>query len=99
MVGLGDFIIVRLWSYLVNFGKVYTKYAKNPYVKNNFYKLYREYNKTRKMKRRIYKSNLLHEFETLNEDNPKMYWKMINELQKKPRQILIIIIVFPPPDG
>ena len=29
------------------------------------------------------KSNLLHELETLNEDNPKMYWKMINELQEK----------------
>lgn len=68
---------------LINFGKVYTKYPKDPYVKNHFYKLYREYNKTRKMKRRIYKSNLLHELETLNEDNPKMYWKMINELQEK----------------
>jgi predicted nucleic acid-binding OB-fold protein len=29
------------------------------------------------------KSNLLHELETLNEDNTKMYWKMINELQEK----------------
>jgi hypothetical protein len=35
------------------------------------------------MKRNIYKSNLLHELETLNEDNPNMYWKMINELQEK----------------
>jgi hypothetical protein len=54
--------------------------------------------KTRKMKRNIYKSNLLHELETLNEDNPNMYWKMIMNY-KKNRQILIIIIVFPPPYG
>ena len=41
----------------------------------------------------------LHELDTLNEGNQKMYWKMINELQIKTRQIPIIIIVFPPPDG
>lgn len=36
-----------------------------------------------KQKKKLYKSKLLHELETLHKDNPKLYWKMINDLQDK----------------
>ena len=68
---------------LINYGKVYSKYPNDPLVKNHAYKLYREYNKCRKAKKKLYKSKLLHELETLHKDNPKLYWKMINDLQDK----------------
>ena len=68
---------------LMSYGKVYTRFPRDPVVKNHFYKLYREYNKARKAKRKSFKQNLLNELETLHEDNPKKYWQLINELQGK----------------
>ena len=66
---------------LIDFGKVYSSFPKDPYVKNHFYKLYREYNKSRKYKSKKFKSDILEKLETLNEDNPKLYWKLIKDLQ------------------
>jgi len=68
---------------LINYGKIYTKFPKDPVVKNHFYKLYREYNKQRKYKCKSYKENMLQEIENLHENNPKLYWQLINELQGK----------------
>ena len=62
---------------------MYSKYPKDPVVKNHFYKLYREYNKTRKAKRKSFRQNMLNDLESLHEDNPKQYWQLINELQGK----------------
>lgn len=70
-------------QHLVNYGKIYSKFPKDPQVKNHFYKLYREYNKQRKFKRKEYKNNLLHELESMSDNNPKQYWSMLNELQEK----------------
>ncbi|CAG2234647.1 unnamed protein product [Mytilus edulis] len=68
---------------LMNYGKVFTKYPKDPYVKKHFYKLYREYNKSRKVKQKTYKNNLLQELETLHDNNPSLYWKILSNLQEK----------------
>jgi hypothetical protein len=43
----------QLHQNLFSYGKVYTKYPKDPAVKNNFYKLNREYNKTRKSEKSL----------------------------------------------
>lgn len=37
---------------LLNYGKVYSKFPTDPFVRNHFYKLYREYTKTRKAKKK-----------------------------------------------
>lgn len=71
----------QLRQNLFSYGKVYTKYPKDPAVKNHFYKLYREYNKIRKSEKKSFRQNLLKELETLHDDNPKKYWQLINELQ------------------
>ena len=73
----------QLRQNLFSYGKVYTKYPKDPAVKNHFYKLYREYNKTRKYEKKSFRQNLLKELKTLHDDNPKKYWQLINELQGK----------------
>ena len=44
---------------LINYGKIYIKFPKDPVVKNHFNKLYREYNKQRKYKCKSYKENTL----------------------------------------
>ena len=68
---------------LISYGKIYTKFPKDPFVKNHYYKLYREYNKLRKLKYKSYRENMLEELENLHDDNPKLYWQLINELQGK----------------
>lgn len=67
----------------MNYGKVYFKYPKDPQVKNHYYKLSREYNKLKKRRYREYKQSLLDKIEALHEDNPKMYWRLIDELRRK----------------
>jgi len=68
---------------LMKYGKVYFKYLKDPQVKNHYYKLFREYNKLKKLRYREYKQSLLDKIEALHEDNPKMYWRLIDELRGK----------------
>lgn len=66
---------------LFSYAKIYTKYPKDPAVRNHYYKLYREYTKTRKYKCRQYKQSLLKQLENLHEENPKSYWNLIDKLQ------------------
>lgn len=50
------------------YGKIYSKFPKDPTVKNHFYKLYGEYTKTRKYKCRHYKQSLLKQLEMLHDE-------------------------------
>jgi hypothetical protein len=61
---------------------MFSKYQKDPYIRNHFCKLQREYNKTRKQTYREYKKSLLNQLETLHSDNPTLYWNLINELKE-----------------
>ena len=56
----------KLRTNLINYGKMFSKYPKNHYIRNHFYKLQREYNKTRKQPYREYKKSLLNQLETLH---------------------------------
>lgn len=77
--------------HLLNYGKIYSKYPKDPLVKNHFYKLYRQYNKTRKQTYRQYKQSLLNQLENLHADNPKLYWNLINDLKDTKNMMKIIL--------
>ena len=72
----------KMRTNLIDYGKVYSRYPKDPFIKNHFYKLYREYNKARKKTYRQYKQSLLNQLETLHTDNPKLYWSLINDLKE-----------------
>lgn len=71
----------KLRNNLTNYSKVYSRYPNDSYVRNHFYKLNRLYTKTRKAKKREFKKSILQEIECLHENNPKLYWKLINDLQ------------------
>ena len=70
----------KMRTKLINYGKMFSKYPKDPYIRNHFYKLQREYNKTKKQTYREYKKSLLNQLEILHSDNPKLYWNLINEI-------------------
>lgn len=68
----------NLINYVIN---VYSKFPKDNSVKNHFYKLQREYNKLRKFKYRQYKQSILNQLESLHDDNPKLYWNLVDDLR------------------
>lgn len=68
---------------LLNYGKKYSKFPKDPVVKNHFYQLNREYSKLRKYKYKQYRQSLIDKLDSLHEENPKLYWNIVNELQGK----------------
>ncbi|XP_071132876.1 uncharacterized protein [Mytilus edulis] len=68
---------------LLNYGKIYSRFPYDPIIKNHFYKLNREYSKLRKYKYKQYKQSLISQLDSLHEENPKLYWNLINELQEK----------------
>ena len=72
----------KMRANLINYGKVYSHYSQDPFVKNHFYKLYRNYNKARKQAHRQYKQSLINQLENLHTDNPKLYWNLIRDLQE-----------------
>lgn len=78
-----DIDLKKMRYNLINYGKIYSKFPKDPFVRNHFYKLNREYTKARKTKKKKYKDSVLKELEDLNENNPKLYWKLINDLKNK----------------
>ena len=68
---------------LIEYGKIYSKYPKDVYVKNHYYKLLREYNKLRKFKFRQHRQSILNQLESLHDNDPKLYWSLLNDLRKQ----------------
>ena len=68
-------------SNLVSYGQIYSKFPKDSSVKNHYYKLYREYRKLRKYKNRQFKQTILNQLESLHDNNPKLYWNLMNDLR------------------
>lgn len=67
---------------LIKYGIIYSKFPNDNSVKNHYYKLYREYKKLRKFKYKQYKQSILNQLENLHEDNPKLYWRLVNDLKE-----------------
>jgi hypothetical protein len=68
---------------LVDYGKVLSRYPMDAQVRGHFYKLRKKYTKLCKFKRRQHKQNILDKLSSLHEENPKLYWNMINELRNE----------------
>ena len=56
----------------------------NPYnliIRNSYYKTYREYTKLRKFKKKHFKQSILNKLDSLEKDDPKTYWNLVNSLK------------------
>lgn len=71
-------------SNLLKYGKTYSRSPNDPAIRNHYYryKLYREYNKLRKAKYRQFKQSLLEQLDKFHGNNPKEYWRLIDELKQ-----------------
>ena len=68
---------------LLNYGKIFSHYPRDPLVSGHFFKLRKEYSKLRKFKFKQYKRSLLEKLDSLHNDDPKLYWQIIDELRSR----------------
>lgn len=66
---------------LTDYGQIYTRYPNDPKVRGHYYKLLKNYSKARKAKYKSYKQSLLQQIEALHDEDPKQYWRLIDELK------------------
>ena len=59
---------------LINYGKVYSKFPHDPLVRGHYFKLNKQYSRLRKFKYREYKNSLIDQLQSLDDDNPKLYF-------------------------
>ena len=55
----------------------------NPFIRGSFYKCLKSYRKIRRSKIRKFKQDILDKLDNLQENDPKSYWKLLDELKNK----------------
>lgn len=63
-------------------GGLYSKYPTDPYIRGSFYKSRKLYSKACKLKQRMFKETMIDKLNTLNENDPKAYWDLLNKLKE-----------------
>ncbi|MCG8046148.1 MAG: reverse transcriptase domain-containing protein [Candidatus Thiodiazotropha endolucinida] len=66
---------------LTNKEKLFRKHSNDPYIRSSFYKTLKEFRKLRKQKRRQYRQEILNKLDSMLENNPSAYWKLLDELK------------------
>ena len=77
-----DFSLQKARLVLMNKEKLFRKYSNDPYVRSSFYKTLKEFRKLRKHKLRQYRQGILDKLDSMRENNPSSYWKLLDELKK-----------------
>ena len=60
---------------------LFQKHSSDPIVRGSFFKCLKLYRKTTKYKAREFKNELIKKLEDLHDQNPKEYWKLVEQLQ------------------
>ena len=66
---------------LINKEKLFRKHSNDPYIRSSFYKTLKEFRKLRKKKCREYRQEILNKLDSMLENNPSAYWKLLDELK------------------
>ena len=61
-------------------GYLYAKCPCDPFVRGSYCKFRKVYVKACKRKRKVYKGQIIEKLEQLHENDPKAYWKLLEDL-------------------
>ncbi|VDI26291.1 Hypothetical predicted protein [Mytilus galloprovincialis] len=84
-----DSDLFKMRKNVISLGKIYSRYPKDPVIKGRYYKYFRIYNKCRKVKYKQFINSMLQKLDTLRVENPKQYWKLINDIQDSKKRKLL----------
>ena len=65
---------------LENKQKLFEKYSRDPFIRGSFFSALKIYRKARKKKIKEYRSTIIHQLDTLLENDPKKYWSLLEQL-------------------
>ena len=78
-----DYEFYKMRRMLDQKGYLYAKCPCDPFVRGFYYKFRKLYVKSCKRKRKEYKSQIIEKLEQLHENDPKAYWKLLEDLKKQ----------------
>ena len=58
-------------------------YPSDPFIRGSYYKFRKLYVKSCKRKRKEYKGHVIEKLERLHENDPKAYWKLLEDLKSE----------------
>ena len=76
-----DFSLQKARLVLKNKENLFRKFSNVPYSRSSFYKTLKEFRKLRKQKLRQYRQGILNKLDSMCENNPSLYWKLLDELK------------------
>ena len=76
-----DFSLQKARLVLKNKENLFRKFSNVPYIRSSFYKTLKEFRKLRKQKLRQYRQGILNKLDSMCENNPSLYWKLLDELK------------------
>ena len=78
-----DTELYKMRRYLDQKGHLYAKYPSDPFIRGSYYKFRKLYVKSCKRKRKEYKGHVIEKLERLHENDPKAYWKLLEDLKSE----------------
>ena len=76
-----DFSLQKARLVLKNKENLFRKFSNAPYIRSSFYQTLKEFRKFRKQKLRQYRQGSLNKLDSMCENNPSLYWKLLDELK------------------
>ena len=59
------------------------KYSNDPIVRSRYFSTLKQYRKLRKLKSRQFRQEIINQLDTLYDNTPKEYWKLLDRLKSK----------------
>lgn len=78
-----DTELYKLRRMLDQKGYLYAKSPNDPHIRGSYYKFRKVYVKSCKRKRNEYKTTTIQKLEELNKNDPKAYWKLLDDLKRE----------------
>jgi hypothetical protein len=66
---------------LMRKSKLYSKFPNDPIIRGSFFKFRKLYNRCCKQKYRNFRTTIMNKLDTLHDNNPNAYWKLLKDLR------------------
>ena len=63
--------------------KLFSNSPTNPHLRGSYCKTRKDYKKLLKLKKQEWKNSMISKLETMEQERPREYWKIVNELREK----------------
>ena len=80
-----DMSLVSLKKHIDLRLSLFLKYSNDPIVRSRYFSTLKQYRKLRKLKSRQFRQEIINQLDTLYDNNPNEYWKLLDRCPEKCR--------------